>query len=281
MQGIAGHAPVASVQGRTGSVVLALADVTGAAAVHTHSTSEVSGLTATIQSLAPVASVQGRTGSVVLTLDDVTAAAASHSHVAADVTDFATAAALYGPVSSINALTGAVTIEGGANVTVTTAGSSITIAAGGGGGGNVASVNGQIGTVVLSVVDVTAAAATHASQHETGGADVIKPVTLTVAEVTAAQSNWNIGVADIYYIRSGITNTINVTGIATAADNSARLLINVSTHTGSSFTLKHSNASSAASLQLLVPWAGDYVLSPNGGAALIVRSENNDKWRVV
>lgn len=234
-----------------------------------------------IAALAPVSSVNGKTGTVTLVSTDVSAASAVHSHVAADVTDFATAAALYGPVSSVNALTGALTISAGDNVTVTTAGSSITIAAGGGGAGNVASVNGQDGTVVLSAVDVTAAAATHASQHETGGADVIKPVMLTVAAVTAAQNDWNIGVADIYYLASGITNTINVTGIATATDNAARLMINVSTHTAASITLKHADTNSTATMRLLVPWAGDYVMSPNGGAALIVRGEAGDRWRVV
>jgi hypothetical protein len=38
--------PVLSVQGRTGNVVLSTADLTAAVAVHTHSTSQISGLPA-------------------------------------------------------------------------------------------------------------------------------------------------------------------------------------------------------------------------------------------
>lgn len=65
-----------------------------------------------------------------------TFAPASHTH---DATAIASgtidAARLPASVSALNALTGALTIAAGSNVTVSTAGSTITIAAGGGGGG--------------------------------------------------------------------------------------------------------------------------------------------------
>jgi hypothetical protein len=108
-----------------------------------------------------------------------------------------------------------------------------------------------------------------------------EPARVSVSTVTASQNNWSIGNGDIYYLYSGSTNTLNVTGIATSAVSVARLLINVSTHTASSFTLKHDNTNSTAVARLLVPWQGDYVMSPNGGAALIVRSEDDERWRVV
>lgn len=64
-------------------------------------------------------------------------------------------------VVSLNGLTGTLTIAAGSNVTVSTAGSTITIAASGGGSGDVASVNGLTGTVVLTHTSVSAAAAVH------------------------------------------------------------------------------------------------------------------------
>lgn len=108
-----------------------------------------------------------------------------------------------------------------------------------------------------------------------------EPATVAVTTVTASQNNWNLGIGDIFYLTSSSTANINATGVATAAGSVARLLINVSTHTASSITLQHQHTSSTAAARLVVPWAGDYVMSPNGGAALLVRSEDNSRWRVV
>jgi len=248
-----------------------------------------------------VSEVNGATGVVSLTSIDVSAASAVHSHVAADISDFATEAALYGPVASVNGLTGAVsliasdvtavasvnglsgaiTIAAGDNVTVTTAGSSITIAAGGGGGGAVDSVNGQTGTVVLSAVDVTAADALHASQHQTGGGDEVLPVVAAVA-LTASVNDYALPTGDIFRLaNTSATGTVNITGLATAADGEAKLLVNVSTHTSCSYTLKHADTNSTAASRFLVPWEGDYVLSPKGGAALVIYDDTDERWRVV
>jgi hypothetical protein len=71
------------------------------------------------------------------TVVDITAAAAIHTHDAAAIASGTIdAARLPATVSALNALTGGITIAGGANVTVSTASSTITIAAGGGGGLN-------------------------------------------------------------------------------------------------------------------------------------------------
>jgi hypothetical protein len=230
-----------------------------------------------------VSEVNGATGVVSLNSIDVSAASAVHSHVAADITDFATEAALYGPVASVNGLAGAITIAAGDNVTVTTAGSSITIAAGGGGGGGgaVDSVNDQTGTVVLSAVDVTAADALHASQHQTGGGDEVLPVVAAVA-LTASVNDYALPTGDIFRLaNTSATGTVNITGLATAADGEAKLLVNVSTHTSCSYTLKHADTNSTAVSRLLVPWEGDYVLSPKGGAALVIYDDTDERWRVV
>jgi hypothetical protein len=67
------------------------------------------------------------------TVGDITAAAAIHTHDAAAIASGTIdAARLPVTVSSLNALTGGITIAGGANVTVSTASSTITIAAAGG-----------------------------------------------------------------------------------------------------------------------------------------------------
>jgi hypothetical protein len=143
-------APVQQVAGRTGVISLVAADVSGLAPVatsgsytslsdiptsftpssHTHQASEITNLT----SVANVVSVNGQTGVAVLSSTDVSAASAVHSHVAADVTDLTSVA----NVVSVNGITGTPVIVGGSGVTVSTAGSSITIEASGGTGGGAA-----------------------------------------------------------------------------------------------------------------------------------------------
>ncbi|MEY3203969.1 MAG: hypothetical protein RLZZ21_300, partial [Planctomycetota bacterium] len=41
------------------------------------------------------------------------------------------------------------------------------------------------------------------------------------------------------------------------------------------------STSSAAANRLVVPWAGDYVMAANGGAALLVYDATDSRWRVV
>jgi hypothetical protein len=73
------------------------------------------------------------------TVGDITAAAAVHSHAAGDITSGTLAVArMPSHVSTLNGLTGTLTIAAGSNVTVSTAGSTITIASGGGSGGSAA-----------------------------------------------------------------------------------------------------------------------------------------------
>jgi hypothetical protein len=205
-----------------------------------------------------VSSVNNATGAVVLDAEDVTA------------------------VASLNGLTGTITIAAGDNVTVSTAGSTITIAAaaGGGGGGAVDSVNGATGVIVLTASDVTAAEATHASQHQTGGGDEVLPI-VTAVSITATANDFSLPTGDIFRLSHGNTTTVNITGLATAVDGAAKLLVNVSTGASSSYTIQHANTNSTAESRFLVPWAGDYVLSPNGGAALVIYDDTDERWRVV
>jgi hypothetical protein len=283
--------PVVSVQGRTGSVVLTLQDVSAATAQHTHAIVEVTGLTAALAAKASTAHTHtisdvtglqtaldgkqasgsyatlvnglvpsaqlpsyvddvleystqsafpatGETGKIYVatstgkayrwsgsayveivpspgTTDALTEgstnlyftssralsavqsaldgkAATSHTHVAANITNLTTVA----NVVSVNGITGTPSIVAGANVTVSTSGSSITIA----GAGNVASVNGKTGTVSLTSVDVSAASASHSHVAAnitdlTSVANVVSVngkagvVSLVAADVTAASAS--------------------------------------------------------------------------------------------
>lgn len=101
-------APVQSVAGRQGNVVLQASDVTAGTfniariptisytalsnvpatfspSSHTHSTADIASFTAAASAAAPVQSVQGQTGVVTLSRLDVTAAAAVHTHSTNDI----------------------------------------------------------------------------------------------------------------------------------------------------------------------------------------------------
>lgn len=171
---LASGGSVASVNGATGTVVLTSVSVSAASSVHTHVPADITGFADAVTSANIVRSLNGITGAVVLTHTSVSAAASSHSHAASDVTsgtfDLARiptigytalsgvpatfspsshthdasaiaagtidAARLPANVAGLNGLTGTITISAGSNVTVSTAGSSITITAASGGGGS-------------------------------------------------------------------------------------------------------------------------------------------------
>jgi hypothetical protein len=77
--------------------------------------------------------------------------------------------------------------------------------AGEAGAGAVESVNGQTGVVVLAAVDVSAAAALHASQHEIGGSDVLELDSQQVLVDSVFLSTASEGLAGIY-LRNGSDN---------------------------------------------------------------------------
>lgn len=130
---VAGFAPVQSVAGRQGNVVLQAADVTAgtfaiariptisytalsnvpatfAPSAHTHSTADVVGLTAAAASAAPVQSVNGLTGAVTIARLDLTAAAEVHTHSTADIVSFTASAAAAAPVQSVAGRTGTISL---------------------------------------------------------------------------------------------------------------------------------------------------------------------------
>jgi len=171
--------PVLSVNGRTGSVVLGVVDITAASASHTHAAAELSGFAEAVQAISPVASVQGRTGAVFLSAIDVTAAPAFHTHSTSQVSGLVTLIQNNSKVLSVQGRTGNISITA-ADVTAaefshthstsqisdfgshTHSASQITDLAS---FANVVSVQGRTGEVVLSVSDITAATQEHSHPY--------------------------------------------------------------------------------------------------------------------
>jgi hypothetical protein len=116
----------------------------------------------------------------------------------------------------------------------------------------------------------------HASGHQTGGADAIANVVSSPSQLTADQNDYALPTADI--VRMSASAARNVTGFAAGSSGQALLLVNVGSF---AITLKHQSTSSSAANRLVVPWAGDYVMDANGGAALVIYDATTQRWRVV
>lgn len=116
----------------------------------------------------------------------------------------------------------------------------------------------------------------HASTHQTGGADAIPNVVTSPSQITASQNDYNPGAGDIFRLDANAAR--DITGVVAGSNGQAILLVNVGSH---AITLKHESASSTAANRLTVPWAGDYVLSASGGAALLVYFTASSRWRVI
>jgi hypothetical protein len=167
------------------------------------------------------------------------------------------------------------------NLTVATAAGEITLTAPApGGGGGIVSVNGQTATALtLTASSVTAASTSHADTHRPSGSDPYVPLVTSVT-LTASVNDYSLPVADIIRLSRTNTAAVEITGFATAVDGSARLLRNASTGASSTYTLKHLNTNSTAASRIRIPWEGDYVISANGGAALIVYHTDDTAWCV-
>ena len=96
--------------------------------------------------------------------------------------------------------------------------------------------------------------------------------------IDGSGNNYNPGVTTDTIRMSGI-NTPVLTGLSyTSYPNDVGLFINIA---ATSITLKHNNSNSNAANRFLIPWAGDYVIAPSGGAALLLRDKTNNIWRIV
>ena len=132
----------------------------------------------------------------------------------------------------------------------------------------------------LGVAYRRSAAGTSGSTFNTSNWQQITPsvnVVSTPTSLSADQNDYTLpATADIIRLSSSAAR--NITGIAAGASGQAELLINVGSF---AITLKHQSTSSAAANRFIVPWAGDYVMDANGGAALIVYDATDSRWRVV
>ena len=208
-------APVQSVQGRAGAVVLTRTDLTAAALTHTHSTADITSFSAAAAAAAPVQSVAGRTGVVQLAAADIISgtfassliptigytalsgvptsfAASAHTHSTTDVVSFAVAAAAAAPVQSVQGRTGTVQLTR-ADITaaaaahthgtadITSFGAAAAAAA------PVQSVAGRTGVISLSAADVSGLASVATSGAYTSLSGI--PATFTPAIHTHSTSD--------------------------------------------------------------------------------------------
>jgi hypothetical protein len=109
-----------------------------------------------------------------------------------------------------------------------------------------------------------------------GEATVVTP---TALEAAATVTGYDPGAGDIYRLAVTGTTGVNVWGLGiTGPDGQAKLLINVGAT--APITLRHATGT-AGNAQFAVPWKGDYVMSADGGAALVVYDTTTGVWRVV
>ena len=242
---------VYSVAGRTGTVTL--------------STADISGFSAAASAAAPVQSVAGRTGAVTLTTGDVsgyqsppvTSVAGRTGAVTLTTSDVSGYTAP--PVTSVAGRTGAVTI---AAADVSGLGSLAT--------------QSSVAYSSLTGTPSTFAPTAHASTHQTGGADAVSSVVVTPSSLAADTNDWSIGTGDIFRVAG--TAARNITGIAAGTSGQAILLVNVGSF---ALTLKHASTSSSAANRFTTPWAGDCILAASGGNAVLVYDSTSSTWRVL
>ena len=126
---------------------------------------------------------------------------------------------------------------------------------------------GSVGATGPSVTGPTGASYTNV---------VVTPTALTA---NTNVTGYNPGSGDIYRLAvTGSTGVVIQNMGITGVDGESKLLINVGAT--APITLNHATGPNA-NARFAVPWAGNYVMSANGGAALIVYDATSSVWRVV
>lgn len=104
-------------------------------------------------------------------------------------------------------------------------------------------------------------------------------VTPTALTANTTVTGYSPGSGDIYRLAvTGSTGVVIQNMGITGVDGESKLLINVGAT--APITLNHATGPNA-NARFAVPWAGNYVMSANGGAALIVYDSTSAVWRVV
>ena len=95
------------------------------------------------------------------------------------------------------------------------------------------------------------------------------------SQITANQNDYSLPAADIVRISANAAR--DITGFAAGISGQAVLLQNVGSFP---ITLKHQSASSTAANRIIVPWAGDYVVTADS-SAIVVYDSTTSRWRVI
>ena len=104
-------------------------------------------------------------------------------------------------------------------------------------------------------------------------------VTPTAIAANTTVTGYSPGSGDIYRLAVTGSTGVNLWGLGiTGVDGDAKLLVNVGAT--APINLQHATGPNA-NAQFAVPWAGTFVMSANGGAALIVYDATSQAWRVV
>ena len=207
---------------------------------HTHTTAQISGLQAALDGKAAVASTN------------------------------------VSRVVSLNGITGAAAIVAGDNVTISTAGTAITISAAGGGTGvsGVSSVNGKTGAITLLASDVSAASASHshvaanitdfAIEAAKGGPvssvnGATGTVTITVASLSAASSVHTHTSASITDFATAVRSAQSVSSV-----NGATGTVTISVASLSAASSVHATNHMAGGSDLVLPIVTTVTLTSSG-----------------
>jgi len=120
----------------------------------------------------------------------------------------------------------------------------------------------------------------HASSHQTGGADAISPVIVTPSSLSASQNDYAPGVCDI--LRLSSSTAVDLTGlVAGTVDGAMRLVINTNASGGAAITLRHESASSAAANRFRSATNADVILLADGGSVTLTYSTAISRWRIL
>lgn len=116
----------------------------------------------------------------------------------------------------------------------------------------------------------------HSTSHRPGASDFLSPLVVSVS-LTTNQNNWAPGAADVIYVTS--TGAVTVTGLSASADDGVAVLI---LNRGSSnITLSHESSSSTAANRFRSSYGSNYVIYPDGGAAVVVYDATSARWRIL
>jgi hypothetical protein len=114
-----------------------------------------------------------------------------------------------------------------------------------------------------------------------GGGGSSAPTVTAAAPFAASTTVTGFTTGDFDIVRLAVTGTtgVNLRGLgATAPDGTGRLLVNVGTT--APIALQHATGT-FGNAQFSVPWKGDYVMSAEGGATLVIYDTTSAVWRIV